>query len=261
MITVVGAADYDVDVPRIELTVTATPSVTAPLSVYRIHEDGSEWLLLSEDAPQLIGGTWVGFDYHPPLEQDCTYRAETAAESGTSTAMSMPAGVNVTWLVHPSEPALSVQVDRVISWSPPVHPPVSLMTRILGSSRPVHQSDSPRQALSGSITIACDSLAAENAMYALLADGGPILLNSSRDRDFQWLWVQPGDVSVENAAGSYLGYPSRRFVIPLQATTQPDVDVTPVWTDGDLTATGWTSAEAEAMYATDADMKLDNRIP
>jgi hypothetical protein len=257
-ITVTVAADYNEDVPRMELAVTASPAVSVPLSVLRVHEDGTEWPLLASAPPKLIGGSWVGFDYHPPLEQDVTYRAVTATEDGESGLLSVPAGANVLWLISASTPALSVQVDDVFAFAAPTHGSQAVAHRILGSSRPVHQIDSPRMAPSGSITVTCRTPAAVDAVLALLADGEPILINTSMDRDVRWMWVQPGDVSVENPA-PHRGFPTRRIVIPFQSTSQPDVDVSALWTFDDITALGLTFNELAALYATFNDMTLDNR--
>lgn len=267
-VTVVAASgDYNQGVPRIQLSVTTSPAVTSPVVLTRIHADGTEWPLLTEDSPQLIGGSWVGFDYHAPLGQDVTYRAATAAQSGTSAPTSIPTVGSRLWLIHPSDPELSIMATgtwsdegaRVVAFEAPVSASLAVKSRILGSRFAVHQNDSPRQAPSGSVTIACDTPVAIAAMDALLADGDSLLLSTNWDGDWTWHWIQPGDTSPALPVSNWRKYPSRRFVIPFDSTMQPDVDLSALWSFDDMTATGLTFTQQAARYATFNDMTLDNR--
>lgn len=267
-ITVVAApGNYDEGVPQVPLTVSSSPALTAPITLIRIHEDGTEWPLLTEDAPQLVGGTWVGFDYHPPLEQDVTYRATAASQTGTSAATSVPAAGSRLWLISPTDPLMSVMATgdwpgdgaRVVGFEAPIRASAAVKSRILGSAYAVHQNDSPRQAPTGSVTISCDTPESVAAMQALLDDGGPLLLNTNWGSDWTWLWIQPGDTGPALPVANFRKYPSRRFVIPFEATMQPDVDLTALWTFDDITALGLTFTQLAAQYATFNDMTLDIR--
>ena len=243
--------------PAIRVTVTSSPSITAPLSIVRIHPDGRQYRLIVEDAPQLIGGGWVGVDRHAPFDRTVTYRASAAGQTGTSEDWWLaPAG---TWLVSADNPDASVRVDAVIYFGDRERTGTSQRMDILNSEAPVHVVDSPLHLETGSMRLWVGSADMLAELDALLRPQRPVLLNTHYSPlSPTWLWIQTGWLLTN--PGTVDQVPGRFMDLTFEGTSQPDVDAVPVFTDNDLNALWPTSNAAEAAYATDLDMQADNRV-
>ena len=220
MTLTVTAAGGFLDVPAVQVSVVSSPAVTAPLVLWRVHEDGSRYRVLVEANANVIT-TWTGFDFHAPFNQPVTYVAEAG---GLVSAESAPQWVvsDGTWLIHASDPDLSVMVDKVIGPAAPYRYAGSAQTfRPLGSKLPVVRTSYPRGGESGQITVKCEDEASRAAVRACLADNGATLLNTpNTDDDIGWKWVVFGDVDFTNPGG-FTGFPFRYVAVSYTHLTLP----------------------------------------
>lgn len=242
MTLTVTAAPGFLNTSAIRVSVSSSPSLTAPLVLWRVHEDGSRWRVLVEANANVIT-TWTGYDFHAPFNQMVTYTAEAGGLSGSSAATMLVSDAGV-WLIHASDPSLSVLVDNVIGPPQPYkYPSATQSFRPLGSKLPVQRHDFPRGGESGQITIKCDSEAARAAVKACLADNGVTLINTpNSDDDIGWKWVQIDDTELSNP-GERISAPFRLFALPYKEVRQPDVDAG-LWTLGE------SKAESVTLYPT-----------
>jgi hypothetical protein len=242
MTLTVTAAPGFLDVPAVQVSVSSSPALTAPLVLWRVHEDGTRWRVLTEANANVIT-TWTGFDFHAPFNQMITYTAEAGGLSGSSAATMLISDAG-TWLIHASDPDLSVLVDKVIGPAAPYkYPSVTQSFRPLGSKLPVQRHDFPRGGESGQITIKCEDEASRAAVKACLADNGVTLINTPHtDDDIGWKWVQIDDTDLSNPGGTF-GFPFRYFALPYREVRQPDVDAG-LWTLGE------SKAESVTLYPT-----------
>lgn len=237
--TVTGVAP-----PAVLLDVTSSPSVTAPLKVWRIHDDGSRHRVIAGRAV-LIGG-WSGVDYHAPFNHTFHYTAEAdgQAESAATPALFVPS--DVTWLIHPSDPALSLALEVIVSLSAKKKPGRGASFSILPASAdedplPVVRWDSRRGPESGDIVILADDDDQVQALERLIARG-PVLLNSAKSERVRWQWIDPGDTSIE-PPGGYYRTSMRQLSFPWEACRAPDADTAPLSTWADVAEHGdWATA-------------------
>lgn len=258
----VTAAPVYVDSPCVQVTVSSSPTLTAPLVVYRVHEDGTRYRVLMTANPMLVG-SWSGFDFHAPFNEDVTYTAAAAGLVSAASGVAWLSSDDTTWLIHPTEPALSFVVDQLMGPSAPyVYPTRSQSYQVIGRRLPVTRTDFPRAGERGQLVVKCETRESRDALKALLADDGPILLNSPyASDDLGWKWVQFGDLTISNPGG-FLSFPFRYATLPYTETTQPDADQAPVWTYDDLKAAALTSSPTytnlhSAGFATYDALKLN----
>jgi hypothetical protein len=233
--------------------------MTNVLRVYRVHADGSRNRVLTAGRA-LLNGTWSGYDYHPPFNESFTYVASTGveADSAPSAAQFIPS--DEVWLLHPSDPARSYMVDKILA-------PQQSVTRssratefqILGSSKTVIRTDSPFEAVSGSFTIrvALDDV---SLVESLFADDIPVLLNGPWGRyDYGWQWIWVKSISRSNSGGK-ISFPTRNYEVSYKVVSGPDVDIEPVWTYADATAE-FTGAytTTDGVWASYGDSRIDRR--
>ena len=231
--------------PQVRVDVTSSPSMTAPLTLTRVHDDGAEYPVLLGGNPSIIG-TYTGVDFHPPFNRVVTYRAS----GGGFIAVSGPVVVSSsrTWLVHPSDPDRSMLVEIIASVDDYSYESASTSYRPLGSRLPVVRHDFPTGGESGQITIICQTPATRKALKKLLAGGGLTLLNTPySDDDIGWKWVQIDSHTIHNPGGRQ-AHPERHITLPYREAVQPDVD-SAVWVLGEL------KSHAALQYPTLADLK------
>lgn len=256
-LTVTATQDYTSPSPAVAVTVTASPVVSTPVTVYRVHEDGTQYPVIAVAGnDRLFGGTWVEVDRHAPFNQAITYRAVTSTQEGTSPAWEVTS--SDTWLVHPSDPDLAVMAGFVIDFGDRQIASPATRIDILGSARPIHLTDSPRPLESGAVSVWCDTAAQTMALRALLSDGGPLLLNTPTD--IGWLWIQPGAVAIKNPA-PHRRLPGRQVSFPFEGTRAPDVDTEATWTYDDVTGLALNYTGLAVIYDTYVDMTFDRRTP
>ncbi len=273
------------DTPRLRVDVNSTPSGPLPVpngstvAVYRVHEDGSRFRVITEVNARLVGGSWAGFDYHAPFNQAVTY---VAVAAGQESAASGPQYLlsDATWLIHSADPTLSVMVDAVTKVDPFTRKATAARHEVFG--KPTRfVSGERRKGRTGSIEIVCDTVENEQAVYDLLEDDTPVLINTPAARDLTWLWVQFGDdtpVLINTAEprdltwswvqfrdeshanpGSKVTVLYRLVSVGFEETDQPDVDLSPPWTYGDIDATYASYTAIDAEYASYEDLALDVR--
>jgi hypothetical protein len=261
-ITVTGAPVLS-SPPQMLVTVSSNTALADELQVLRVHADGTTYPVLTPDRPYLVAGVWAGYDRHAPTNQTVQYKAIAGATSGVSGPCASSSAY--VWLLHPSDPDLSVVVEprpgRGDLHLGPIGEP-SFDSRaqffdIVGGDT-VALGDGRRQGQAGQFSVVCSTDAALNRVLDLLADDLPILVSTPYSRnDLGWMWVQPTGVTVTNPAGRVNRV--RTVTIPFRKVAQPDVDLLSSWTCADLAATGWTCAQAATHYATALDMALDRR--
>lgn len=255
------AAVQDGAWPQVSLVVTEDPATTDRLKVWRYHENGSRWPVLTvENIPKVIGGGWVGLDVHAPFNQYVTYRAEVRGVLGDA-SNEVRLLSKKTWLIHPSDPTKSVALDRLRSSSDFVNPMDFTLGKVPGRGLPLSESDTLRGSEQGTLTITQVNRTTRLKLHRLLADGWVLLLNSPyAEDDYGWKWIQPESQTRRNRAG-YATFTDRDFIIPYTEVEAPDVDLRSLWTVGDITALGQTCGQLAVTYDTVADMALDRRTP
>lgn len=252
-LSVVAAAQWG-SVPQVVVDVTASPVVADELTVWRVHENGSRWQVLTTERA-VITGTWSGIDYHPPLSQSFQYQAVAGSQtSDLSAATSLPS--DVAWLIHPVDPALSLPLYQVLG---PVED-VVWASRAKDSEvlkqRANRSIASPRGAASSALTVKVQTVDLD-AIETFFADGGPVLFVSPW-APLAWQWIQPGDVTVSAPYGP-ITHQHRRITFPYKVCLPPDADVAAQWTLSDIDAAFATLDEYEAAYSTLRRGQLDLR--
>lgn len=250
------------DVPRLRLDVDSTPAGPEPvpdgssLAIYRIHEDGSRYQVITEVGARFVSGSWAGFDYHPPFNQMCTYVAVAAGqESAPSNGEQLLS--EFTWLIHPKDPTLSVQVDAITKVNGFSRRATAARHEVYG--KPTRfVSGEARKGRTGTMEIVCDTWENEQAVFKLLTDDTTILVNVPAPRDLTWSWVHFGDDQYDNP-GQKVTSPYRLANLPFEETDQPDVDLSPPWTDADVVAEFATETAMLAVFSTCEDLALDIR--
>lgn len=241
--------------PQVRLDVTSSPVVTGPMTIVRIHADGSEHRVLGVGS---LIETWAGVDLHAPGNEPVTYRATVGVQTATSAPVLMLS--DAAWLVHQSDPDLAVLVDKIMSPMQDVRF-ASRATRYdpLSGGLPVFRTDMRRGGETGQIVIKCPTREDRDAVKALIADDTPLLL-STPWAEYHWMWVHVGDVTISNPAGQEW-YPARMVTLPYEECAAPDADAG-VWTLDELDAHAVTAyptlADLDAAYAglTLADLDL-----
>lgn len=249
MTVTVSAAQSSSYPPAILVDVTSSPSVTAPLVVYRVHDDGSRHKVIASSRV-LIGG-WSGTDYHPPFNRLFHYVAAAEGQPESAASADLFVASDLAWMIHSSTPALSFPI-RKITW--PMQP-VTYSSRVASfdilqdpaddtESLPVIRTDVTRSGAAGKLAI---QVAVEDLASALsfFRSAGPVLLNGPWGADeYGWTWLVAKDVTVTNPGGG-LAFPTRTLEFDFRACRQPDVDVTPLSTWADVAAQGdWAAVAA-----------------
>jgi hypothetical protein len=242
-VTAAVSASYP---PRVAVTVSSSPAVTASLTITRTHADGSVHPVLTDSEPVIIT-SWAGYDYHAPFNEAVTYTAATSDQSATSSAVYMVSDSG--WLMHPSDPTKSMPVllltaDETVKFASPAKTYAVLNRRL-----PVARTSSPRGGAQGNLKI---KVASEDVTAAmdLFADGGPLLLNGAwGPNDYGWKWVLPGELSVVNPAG-FVSYETRWFQAGYVEVADPDVNIVSPW---NYDAVAATYASYDAVAAAFAD--------
>jgi len=256
MITIAATVDTAVPQPRIRLDVTAnatTPGVdpAARLSIYRVNPDGSQKRVIVDANAKLIGGSWTGFDYHCPFNAQVQYIASASAVSSSMTPATLPSSVS--WLIHPNNPSLSVQLDAVADFADQAFDGAAVISFPYSGVYPISLTEGAQRAPTGQLTARVNTRAKANAVLSLLADGGPMLMNlASKDPaawwDQPWAWIQRTTVTPTNTAKNLTGG-SRKFVIPYQVIDTPAGAALPLWTCDNVAATYTTCDQVTAAYS------------
>lgn len=144
-------------------------------TIIRIHADGSRYKVRGGD-PATVLGAWARWDYEAPLDQDVTYEATSDERLGSTTSAGP---VNVSsggrfWLKSVANPALNIAVRvadkgtrtapaRASKLEPPLRPDAIYVYQVRATDK-------------GVISLYAADRATEAAIRALLASGGPLIL-------------------------------------------------------------------------------------
>lgn len=256
-LTITATAEHVV-APRVALTITSSPTISAELAVTRVHADGSEHRVILQDSAVLLG-SFAGLDYHPPFNQVVGYRAVAGGQTSNTATVVVPSPS--VWLIHRTNPALSMRVPVTADVADYVYADRSSLTQVLNRRLPVSRADYERGGEEGQLTIICPTPAHRTALKKLLAAGGPTLLNSPySDDDLGWQWVQFGALTIKNP-GERQAHPERMAVLPYREVEQPDSDQQlPTFAERQAQFPTATFDDMRAVYATFDDAKLDKRI-
>lgn len=254
---------FDVE-SRVQLDITSSAPIGASANflIQRTNPDGRIYPVIMELNPRLTSGAWSGYDYHAPFGVAVQYTVTIGATQASSASVTL-ASTN-SWLIHRSNPALSVMLDKVASIADRPTPGTSALHWPIGAEFPIGRNEGTRHARSGQIVVQANSQAMKDDLDALLHDSGVILLNlvaaGAPMLDETWAWIQPGDVTWGNPADPYVFYPSRNLTIPYQVMDQPAGTIIPLWTYADAGVTYGTYPDFAAAYESYADAVIDNRV-
>jgi hypothetical protein len=251
--------------PRIQLNITDTAGGGSAFTLTRTDPDGRSRKIIIEPNPHLTSGSWAGYDYHAPFNESVTYTATTTV---AATSASVVLSMSTSWLIHRTNPALSVQIDKVMSTSDRVATSTGMPHWAFGAEFPVVRNENVRHAKSGSVTLKAFTKAKLAALESILHDSGVILMNLTNGNsaawfDVSWAWIQPGDVTYANPTGNgWVYYPTRDVTFTYQIVDVPAGAISPLWTYGMLLAdvADFPSyASVASGYHNYGDVVIDNR--
>lgn len=178
-----------------------------------------------------------------------------------SASASTTLDVDAAWLIHPSQPSLSIPIDFGIggdrslrfieasSGDSRMSNAQSAIHRPIGRRRAVVITSGPRQADEWTLVIGAPTVAAKNAVRAIVDDQTPLLLRfpAGKSQDLPDDWYSVGDVDISRIAP--------HAIIPLTLITLPLIPVDePIVRQGAL----WTWGDVVIKYPTWADVIADN---
>lgn len=242
--------------PGVDLLVTATAptDVNGAVAVVRIHADGTRHRVITEYDPHLMSGVWAVTDSHPPYNQVLTYEVTVGPDTATSVAVVMS---SVTWLIPPSDVESAVSVQKVAEIADRSFAATTGRFPTLGGKTISVSGEAPR--MTGSVTLRAE-VSGLDALLRLLQEG-TILISTPAEPGWEvkWLWVSRTGHRVANP-GKLVSFPFRLVTLEFEECEDPDVDLTPMWTDADMGAAFASDAAAEAAYASAFDAELDRRL-
>lgn len=238
--------------PRVQLTAAGFSG--AELSIVRNDPDGRTRPVRSAEPAPLLSGSWAGFDYEAPFGEAVTYTAiPTAGSSVTSSAATVT--VSDVWLVHPGIPDLSVSFtrDNVGKLESRSRAARTTIHRPIGRVKPIAVSES-RDTTESGITVLTDTTDEENAVWALLESGMPLLLNvpPSLGWGISSEWMSVGDVTEDYFNRGLSG--SRVFALAYTVVDRPVGALVAEWTYAGVLTTYATYADVLANYDSYTDL-------
>lgn len=249
--------------PSVDLVVTATTTdLEGALTLTRIHADGSRHRVLTEADPHLASGLWGGTDPHMPFNQPITYEAQVGAQVATAVIAVMS---SVTWLVPPGVVELAARARVFTEISDISFPSAAGRFDVL-DGLPIAVAPDPASVppASGKVTLYAESAGDRESLVTLLRRQGPLLISTpgAPGWDLRWMWVLlPEGFSLSSPPRMDRGMHPDRFVsFSFTQVEDPDVDLTPLWTDEDMEAAFATDANAEAAYANAFDAERNRRL-
>lgn len=274
-----GFSSTSTNPPRVELDVTSSTASPSPLTgsetltVWRIDPDGKQRQVIIPSGSRLSGGIATLFDYHAPFNKQVSYvvTAGSANTNGTPTPAPAIIGQSTVWLIHPTNPKLSVEVfpASTTAVNPAYLDSIGSRVRpnkvgqfdIPGRKTPITINDGQRRSVQSSITIRTQGDVTGAALDALLDDGGPILLSTpgTEGWDVKWEWIQPLDLTFTNKTNGWVAYPFRDYALPYVVVDQPVANSGSLWTWGDIAGYPTWGAVAAA-YSTWGKMAVDQRL-
>lgn len=252
--------------PRIRLDIVGT-APTSPSSRYtllRLDADGRSRPVVGVLNAALTTGTATAYDYHAPFNSPVGY--SVTAGTVTTTAPPVTIASSDSWLIHRTNPNLSVKIDNIIEIAQRSYQSTSALHWVFGAEFPVAKNEGVRRARAGQLTIAAESKANHDALVAALADSGPILINFASPPNDQvtwwdetWAWIQPDAYTTSNPAGGWIYYQYRHLNFSYQVVDTPVAASVPLWSWSDVATTFATWADFSAAYATWSGAAIDYR--
>jgi len=246
--------------PRVLVSVSSSPASTAVLRVFRVRQNGSQERVLTTGRA-VLNGTWSGYDYHAPFNEQIKYFAQTGleADSALSSVVFIPS--DKMWLMHPSDPDLSFPVGAVLKFGNRSRKDTSEGFKVLNSGVTVRRTVGPRGPETGDLSVLLEDQTDVEQVEALLDASSPILLNSPRPEVVKSKWVQPGDWTIGPPAGSYFRSDLRALSFSYEECRVPDEDVAPVWTYADVKVAfpGATYSSIKSTWSSYQNSRLDIR--
>lgn len=172
------------------------------------------------------------------------------------------------WMVHPSNPGLSVPISSndqsalmIRDIGAITNPSASTEHVILGQSQPIVTTSGPRYSNRLQMVIGVRTRAQELALNALVSDGTPILFRfpAIMDTGFDEGFYSVGDVQRARFA-QRPNFGLRDFTLPLTQVQSPVVTVQNAgWSYASVASVYADFSVLPAAYATFADLAVDNR--
>jgi hypothetical protein len=264
-LTIVATPDttFAVPPPRITIDLTTTGGASDAFTVMRNDPDGKQRPVVLEANSRFTSSAWTGWDYHAPFNQPVSYTVFSAGQQATSSP-DVTLVETQSWLQHPTNPALSIPVDKVMSIGERTSVSTATTHWAYGAHYPVVRSEGVRRARTGTLTFQTQSADSLKVFHELLADSGVILLNLvlPGQPDEIWSWVLPGDQKDTNPAGDgWVWYPNRTVSFSYQRVDTPAANTAPLWIYGTVIVDPAmpTYADLLTVYATYGDLVVDYR--
>lgn len=245
--------------PQVVISVSSVPAVLEEVELYRVHPDGSRWRVLTSSKAVLAGaGVWT--DYHMPFNRPLRYQA-VAGDQVSPLSSAIEVVSEHVWLIHPSDPALSLSVRLARGTAAEVvEEDRSEQIDVLGRAEPIDRTLNVRGAASGDLVLRTYSDAERAAVRALFRAGGVVLLSTPwSDNDLGWRWIRPGRTAVRMYDGAARGYARRYVDVPWRTVAAPDVDVRSQWTYNLVKQTFGSYSAMKAAFPTYKALKLNAR--
>ncbi|MFI5426046.1 hypothetical protein [Aeromicrobium sp. UC242_57] len=186
---------------------------------------------------------------------------EVADEEAFSASALTTLHVDAAWLIHPSQPSLSIPIDFGIggdrslrfieasSGDSRTSNAQSTIHRPVGRRRAIVITSGPRQADEWTLVIGAPTVEAKNAVRAIVDDQTPLLLRfpAGKSQDLPDDWYSVGDVEISRIAPHAI-IPMTLITLPLIPVDEPIVRQGALWTWGDVLL----------KYSTWADVIADN---
>lgn len=260
----ISAQLFDVSPPGVLLDVTSSPTVVAPLTVWRVHDDGSRHRVVT--GRSVLVGSWSGVDRHCPFNRVVQYAATAEGQPESApTPEDVLVAMGGPWLIHPTRPELSFPIRKIMGPQQPMTYASSaaafdVLQQDEGTDAlPVARNDFTRSGAQGKVKIQI-AREAEPAVRAFFRDGGPVLLNGAwGSSDYPWMWLIAKNVVVSNPGG-IIDHPTREVEFDIRECRGPDADTAALNTYPNVRSKG-SYAAVKALYGTYRAMKLGIETP
>lgn len=260
-LTAAAIPDPTFSPPRIRINLTTTGGASDLFALVRNDPDGRQRPVLLEVNPHFTSSAWSGWDYHAPFNQPVSYTVFSGALQANTSQVTL--AMTQSWLQHPTNPALSVPVDKVMSVGERVTASTATTHWAYGAHYPVVRSEGVRRARTGTLTFQTQTSDSLTKLRALLIDSGVVLVNMvlPGQPDESCLWVLPGDQTDTNPGDGWVYYPTRNVSFTYQMVDTPSGNTAPLWTYATLLADPamTTYASLITQYANYGNMVIDYR--
>jgi hypothetical protein len=253
--------------PRFEIEI-ATPSGAAMTAVVLNRTVSG---ITTQTRVQPLAGLSYRYieDYEAPWYENVVYSATVTTTSGIDTYVAPPIQLQPwsAWAIHPTVPSLSVCIDRldpekvgVAAIQTVARASTVTQHAILGAARPIVTKTGPRASSRGALQINTLTSADEAAMWVLVDDQTPLLIQFPTPWDANWEpgYYDIGDVSADRA-WQYVEDTRRLFILPFTRVDAPAGQQQSTWTYSQLLADFTSYGAVIAGYNSYAALVADDR--